>query len=78
MFRLKILTLPGDLCDQNIDDCASVPCAHDGTCKDGLGTFTCECTAQWTGPTCEEDVDECEETPDICQNGGTCVNQQGG
>ena len=36
----------------DIDDCADVPCANGGTCLDGVNTFTCECPAGYTGPTC--------------------------
>ena len=36
----------------------------------------CECT-EYTGPTCEEDVNECEDV-NFCQYGGTCmVRSQG-
>ena len=31
----------------------------------------CKCTEYYTGPTCEEDVNECEDV-NFCQYGGTC------
>ncbi|CAD5124417.1 DgyrCDS12702 [Dimorphilus gyrociliatus] len=33
----------GDLCDQNIDECASNPCFYDGKCTDKVNDFECEC-----------------------------------
>lgn len=33
----------GDLCQVNIDDCASSPCGLD-RCFDGINSFRCECT----------------------------------
>ena len=44
----------GDDCSQNIDDCSPDPCGNGGSCTDGDNTFTCSCTAPWTGATCQE------------------------
>ena len=41
-----------------------------GTCVDGLGSFTCNCLAGFTGNRCEEDMNECASLP--CQNGAEC------
>ena len=45
---------------------------------DGVGTYTCNCPAEYTGRYCTEDVDECALRPDVCQNGATCHNTEGG
>lgn len=37
--------------------------------------FTCRCQQAWTGPTCNQDVDECERDP--CPVGSRCVNTRG-
>ncbi|XP_020776035.1 protein HEG isoform X2 [Boleophthalmus pectinirostris] len=37
--------------------------------------FTCHCQQAWTGPTCNEDVNECERDP--CPVGSRCVNTRG-
>ncbi|KAM7412809.1 hypothetical protein PAMA_020270 [Pampus argenteus] len=38
--------------------------------------LNCTCPAGFTGPLCEEDINECEMSP--CENEGTCVNTPGG
>ena len=43
----------GRSCDVTIDDCLNVNC-NNGTCVDGVGTFTCECEAGYMGQFCEE------------------------
>jgi hypothetical protein len=60
----------GQLCDDDIDDCATDPCAATGTClDDGVqpNTFVCECDAGYTGALCDEDIDDCASMP--CVNG---------
>lgn len=41
----------------------------------GRQEFTCHCLQAWTGPTCTQDMDECERSP--CPSGSTCVNTRG-
>ena len=60
----------GALCDQDKDECASVPCRNSGQCLDSRrvsrvakDTFDCKCIQGWRGDTCEEDVNECEDEP---------------
>ncbi|XP_033117225.1 uncharacterized protein LOC117117126 [Anneissia japonica] len=48
------------------------PCMNGGTCVNG----NCDCTFEWTGPTCQQDVNEC-----LLENGGCqfeCRNRPGG
>lgn len=62
------------------DHCKSYPCQHGGTCFNMFDTFRCECTENWDGPTCSEDVNECSKyvgTDLGCQNGATCINTPG-
>ena len=61
----------------NIDEClanggAGQTCKNNGTCIDGINTFTCDCQPGFTGTLCEVNVDECAPRP--CQNGATCVD----
>lgn len=54
----------------NIDECVSNPCQNGGICKDKINGFTCNCTDNWMGLTCEKPYDICEFHP--CKNNGTC------
>ena len=49
-----------------MDECASSPCDHGGTCVDGINCYTCQCTNQWVGDTCTGTV-KCL-TVDCCQS----------
>ena len=33
-----------------MDECASSPCLHGGTCTDHLGSYSCDCLPGYTGP----------------------------
>lgn len=46
---LLLLLLPGEYCEAEINECASFPCQHNGTCVDLLGRYECRCPAgTWT------------------------------
>ncbi|VDI38553.1 Hypothetical predicted protein [Mytilus galloprovincialis] len=60
------------------DNCAS-------QCSCGPGALRCDpsrgcvCNSAWTGTDCDVDVNECVDTPGICQSDdNTCVNEDGG
>ncbi|XP_069787318.1 cubilin [Narcine bancroftii] len=57
--------------------CMSNPCHHDGTCLNLIDSFFCLCPSNWKGPTCFDDVNECEIHALACQNGATCINTEG-
>lgn len=39
----------GEYCETEINECASFPCQHNGTCVDLPGSYTCRCPAgMWT------------------------------
>ena len=38
--------------DTDIDECASNPCMNDGTCIDLVNSFSCNCTGNYNGSTC--------------------------
>ena len=40
-------------CEANIDDCMGVDCSGNGQCVDGINSFSCNCTAGFTGLLCE-------------------------
>ncbi|XP_077325020.1 protein crumbs homolog 1-like isoform X1 [Lithobates pipiens] len=61
------------------DTCKSHPCKNDGTCAVTWNEFTCTCSANFTGVTCEEPV-WCHRRPcpadNVCQDipgGYTCL-----
>ncbi|XP_061827718.1 protein HEG isoform X2 [Nerophis lumbriciformis] len=58
------------------DPCVSNPCLNGGMCVSyEHRRFRCGCPQAWTGPTCNQDMDECEKDP--CPVGSTCVNTRG-
>ncbi|XP_063777593.1 cubilin [Pseudophryne corroboree] len=60
--------------------CSSNPCQNSGTCLNLLDSFFCLCNSKWQGPTCADDVNECQlyaGTALGCHNGGTCENTPG-
>ncbi|XP_043837415.1 protein crumbs homolog 2 [Dromiciops gliroides] len=61
-------------CGENgcFGSCTTQLCHHGGTCLATGTGFACLCQPGWTGPLCEEDVDECMSGP--CQNGALCVD----
>lgn len=59
----------------DIDDCASSPCMHAGTCTDLVNDFSCTCPAAWEGVRCQEDSNACLDNP--CVNNGICINGLG-
>jgi hypothetical protein len=60
------------------DECKENPCKNGGECIDGTDMATCRCKAEFTGPTCEADFDECDATPSPCPAGRVCVNDAPG
>ena len=38
----------------DVDECASNPCWNNGTCKDGIDKFDCECVDDYEGDVCEK------------------------
>ncbi|XP_044124952.1 protein crumbs homolog 2-like [Bufo gargarizans] len=57
------------------DVCQSSPCKNNATCTVTWNDFTCECSAKFTGPTCEEQV-WCQWNP--CPSEATCKDFPGG
>ena len=39
----------GELCDMEIDECASDPCENNATCVDSYLSYTCLCENGFTG-----------------------------
>ncbi|KAL4226126.1 Cadherin EGF LAG seven-pass G-type receptor 2 [Mactra antiquata] len=48
-------TRPG--CSAKRTHCASAPCQHGGTCREGWGTYLCSCPDSWDGKDCGQSTD---------------------
>ncbi|KAJ8923869.1 hypothetical protein NQ315_010451 [Exocentrus adspersus] len=62
------------------NECSDNPCKNGGTCIDLYKDYICQCTDEWEGTNCAEDVNECAKfagTDLGCQNGATCINKPG-
>lgn len=61
---------------QDIDECASMPCRNQGTCRQTAapGGYSCNCPTGTDGVNCEIDKDECASNP--CQNSGACLESR--
>jgi len=70
---------------QDIDECQSNPCQHEGECINAENSYTCNCIGGYSGINCQTDIDHCinvtcpgqnTECLDI-QNNYTCVCKAG-
>ena len=52
-------------------------CMCNGRGQDCHPATGCVCRSGWTGSQCQDDVDECEENPDVCGGGQVCSNNNG-
>ena len=41
------------LLSDNVNECATYPCEHEGSCMDEEGSFTCHCVPGWMGRQCQ-------------------------
>lgn len=40
--------------------------------------YSCVCLQGWTGPNCDQDINECLAVPSVCINNGQCINRSPG
>jgi len=43
------VSFTGASCETDVNECASNPCQHGGTCEDQVNGFTCHCPPGFTG-----------------------------
>eukprot|EP00058_Branchiostoma_floridae_P024131 XP_002609621.1 hypothetical protein BRAFLDRAFT_87842 [Branchiostoma floridae] len=60
-----------------VDACQNSPCHHGACANDNSGGYVCTCAAGWTGPDCDEDVNECLQGSHSCHTNATCTNTDG-
>uniref|UniRef100_A0A8C3TFY3 Neurogenic locus notch homolog protein 1 n=1 Tax=Chelydra serpentina TaxID=8475 RepID=A0A8C3TFY3_CHESE len=68
----------GLLC--HLDDaCISNPCNEGSNCDTNPvnGKAICTCPSGYTGPACNQDIDECSLGANPCEHAGKCINTQG-
>eukprot|EP00057_Strongylocentrotus_purpuratus_P016904 XP_011671378.1 PREDICTED: uncharacterized protein LOC105441698 [Strongylocentrotus purpuratus] len=63
------------MCEEDFNECYVRPCHNEGICHNLQAAFSCTCMKGWTGPTCEEDVDECALRHNCSQR---CINEDMG
>ncbi|XP_017279308.1 protein HEG isoform X2 [Kryptolebias marmoratus] len=77
--ELEATTPPTDIQTAKVpprNPCVSNPCMNGGICTSYEGPeYTCRCKQAWTGPNCDQDMNECEKDP--CPAGSKCVNTRG-
>ncbi|KGL85606.1 Protein delta 1, partial [Tinamus guttatus] len=68
----------GSLCDIDIHPCSAKPCTNNSTCiETGDGGYNCLCAQGFTGKNCHLRKGPCIINGSPCQNGGTCVDDNG-
>ena len=56
------------------DFCIAHGCLNSGTCVNGVGSYTCDCSTApgWTGTLCADSIDDCGAH--ACVNNGVCID----
>ncbi|XP_018097646.2 mucin-like protein [Xenopus laevis] len=62
----------GPTCNEDVNECLSMPCKNGGQCTNTLGSYTCLCVPGYQGVNCDQDINECLSNP--CWNGARCNN----
>ncbi|KAM9294035.1 protein delta homolog 1 [Gastrophryne carolinensis] len=68
----------GSHCDIDIHPCLAYPCSRNSTCiETGDGGYICICAPGYTGKNCLVRIGPCTSKGSPCQNGGTCLDNNG-
>ena len=68
--------LTGDNCDELYDPCSNSDCQNGGICipTADRSNHTCSCPTMYTGARCDVRISPCIYDPNLCSNGGVCVD----
>ncbi|KAL4613114.1 hypothetical protein GN956_G23080 [Arapaima gigas] len=68
----------GKFCDVDKRSCSSNPCSHNSTCiETERGLYKCICAPGYTGDNCQLKMGPCLMNGSLCQNMGTCMDDEG-
>ena len=62
----------GEICGEDIDECASSPCQNGASCHDHIAYFSCTCVDGYSGYTCSEVINPCDDSEDDCSDDADC------
>ncbi|XP_028406132.1 von Willebrand factor D and EGF domain-containing protein-like isoform X2 [Dendronephthya gigantea] len=66
----------GDLCEDDVDECAASNPCHNGSCVNEKPGFSCSCFQGYTSHLCQTEINECASNP--CFLGVTCTDRVAG
>lgn len=70
IYLTNVVTIVGQLCETDVDECLSSPCQNGGYCIDQVNAFRCNCPLGYHDYLCASNINECDSSP--CLNGGNC------
>ncbi|XP_038052649.1 protein crumbs-like isoform X2 [Patiria miniata] len=76
-YVVTVTEKPGTDQESPADGCGNHACMNGGTCVEEDQSFRCVCPDGFKGENCTEPSDPCQRHPNVCQNGATCVPDDG-
>eukprot|EP00058_Branchiostoma_floridae_P014682 XP_002600170.1 hypothetical protein BRAFLDRAFT_66678 [Branchiostoma floridae] len=68
----------GAHCEEDVNECATPPCAGYSNCINTEGSYRCVCRQGWKGDFCLTDIDECVQGTAVCNSTHSkCRNTDG-
>ena len=64
----------GEHCENLNCSALQINCSDQGTCIDGVGTYSCDCSPGYTERDCETNINECLIMEPQCSGRGTCTD----
>lgn len=73
-FRCQCIGAIGDLCEFELNECSSNPCAEGSVCVDKMNEYQCICDPLRQGMHCNEVVPYCDRFAEPCKNDAACYS----